>query len=363
MSGLCEGGGFSIFLFAFSVLFQECFRPVAHTCTRVHDERAFGSPARTEGTYLFSGYARQRRSAGHFTAAVVAGRRLPQRDAAGPPPGSDHGHLLLRAGGPARRFPRRVVAVEAEPQQRAGDPREAGEERSEQRGQTAQTCERHEPHDAGEHQHEDAVLELESGDEREQSHASQHEEQPAHHLHLVLLLSPLQEPHDQKIPEVARRRQRHEPTSAALPLLPPQVEGQEEESTSDAEQRADGLGEAREKSPQIPERVTLQAPGGEERERQDDKRADVQGRDPQQFRTEDVFVAKPAHVQQKSPVAVLFERADAALHVAVPEALRAVYTSSAVVVPCFTVQDLSFLPRSHGSTVAPRLPPRKCPLF
>lgn len=235
--------------------------------------------SREQTTYLFPGYARQRGSAGHFTAAIVAGRRLAQRHAAGPSPGSDHGHLLLGGGSPARRFPRRVVSVEAEPQQGAREPGDAGQQRSEQRGQGAQTCEGDEPHDAGEHQDEDAVFEFESGDQREQTHTSQHEQQPAHHLHLVLVLSPLQEAHDQKIPEVTRRRQWQEPAFAALPLFPPEVECQEEESTSYAEQGTDGLGEARQKSPQIPRRVTLQAPGYEERERQDQKRADVEGRD------------------------------------------------------------------------------------
>lgn len=51
---------------------------------------------------------------------------------------------------------------------------------------------------------------------------------------------------------------------------------------------------------------------------------------------------------------VLFQGGDAALHIAVPEALRAVYTSSSAVVPDFAVQDLSFLPGSHGSTECPR---------
>lgn len=127
------------------------------------------------GTYLFSGYTGQRGSAGHFTTAIIAGRRFPQRNATGPSPGSDHGDLFLRGGNPARRFPRRVVAVKAEPQQGARNPRKTGEERSEQCRQTAQTCERDQPHNAGEHQYQNTVLELESGDEREQTHASQHE--------------------------------------------------------------------------------------------------------------------------------------------------------------------------------------------
>lgn len=137
----------------------------------------------------------------------------------------------------------------------------------------------------------------------------------------MLVLSPLQEPQNQKIPEVTRCRQRHEPAFAALLLFPPQVERQKEESTSYAEQGTDGLGEARQESPQIPQRVTLQAPGNEERHREDHEGADVQGRHLEQFRIEDVFVAKPAHVEQKAPVMVLFERGDAALHIAVPEAL------------------------------------------
>lgn len=123
------------------------------------------------------------------------------------------------------------------------------------------------------------MFEFESGDQREQTHTPQHEEQPAHHLHLVLVLSPLQEAQDQKIPEVTRRWQRQQPTSAALLLSPPQVKRQEEERTSYAEQRTDALGEARQKTPQIPKRVTLQAPGNEKGERENDKGADVEDRD------------------------------------------------------------------------------------
>lgn len=137
----------------------------------------------------------------------------------------------------------------------------------------------------------------------------------------MLLLAPLRKAQNQEIPEVTRRRQRHEPTFVALRLLPPQVEREEEERTSYAEERTDGLGEARQKSPQIPQRVTLQAPGDEERDRENDKGADVDGRDLRQSGIENVLVAKPAHVEEKSPVMVLFEGGDAALHVAVPEAL------------------------------------------
>uniref|UniRef100_H3C5I5 Uncharacterized protein n=1 Tax=Tetraodon nigroviridis TaxID=99883 RepID=H3C5I5_TETNG len=195
--------------------------------------------------------------------------------------------------------PRRVVAVEPEPQQGAGEPGQAGEQRPEQRGHAAQTGERNQPNHAGENQYENTVFEFESGDQREQTHTSQHEQQPAHHLHLVLLLSPLQDPQHQKVPE---------------------VEGQEEESTSYAEQRTDGLGEPRQKSPQITERVTLQAPGNEERKRQDRQRADVERGDLQQFGAQNVLLAEAAHVEQEAPLTVLFERGDAALHIAVPEA-------------------------------------------
>lgn len=111
-------------------------------------------------TYLLSGYTGQRRSARHFTTAIIAGRRLPQRHATGPSPRSDHRDLFLRAGNPTRCFPRRVVAVKAEPQQGARNPRKAGKERSEQCGQTAQTCERNKPHNAGKNQYENTVFEF-----------------------------------------------------------------------------------------------------------------------------------------------------------------------------------------------------------
>lgn len=68
------------------------------------------------------------------------------------------------------------------------------------------------------------------------------------------------------------------------------------------------------------ERVTLQAPGNEERKHQDCQRTDIESGDLQQFGAQNVLVAEAAHVKQKSPLTVLFERGDAALHIAVPEA-------------------------------------------
>lgn len=60
-------------------------------------------PMPAQEPYLFSRNAGQRRSPEHLATAIVAGRALSQRHAAGPPPGSDHGHLFVRGTRRARR--------------------------------------------------------------------------------------------------------------------------------------------------------------------------------------------------------------------------------------------------------------------
>lgn len=153
--------------------------------------------------YLFSRYTWQGRSAGHLTTAIITAGRLSQRNTAGPSPGSDDGNFLLRVRNPAGRLPRWVIVIKTKRQQRAGDPRYTRQHRPEGRRQAAEAGEGQQPHQAGEDQDQDAVLKFESGDESKQTHAAQHKQQPAHHLHLLVLLSPLQQAQDHQIPQVA----------------------------------------------------------------------------------------------------------------------------------------------------------------
>lgn len=194
-----------------------------------------------------------------------------------------------------RGVPPWVAVLEAESQEGAGNPCETRREGSQGRGQGVQTGEGNQPHGAGEDQDEDTVSELQSRDQGQQTNAAQDEEQPAHHLHLPIV-PPLQELHDQEIPEEAGRRQRRQPASATFLLLPPQVKRQEEKRAADTEQGTDGLRKAQQ-SPQIQKaKSTLQAPGIKQRGDKDRKCAEIQSRSPQSG-AQQIRIAKSAQVK------------------------------------------------------------------
>ncbi|XP_040844943.1 translation initiation factor IF-2-like [Ochotona curzoniae] len=113
---------------------------------------------------------------------MVTGAALAQRHAAGPPPGSDHRHFVVRGAGQPRmerRCPDRKEVIQPQGQQAASAPDQAGEQRPEDRRQRAQAGDGDPPDAAGEQQHRDAAPEPPRLRERQQAHAAQHQQQPA----------------------------------------------------------------------------------------------------------------------------------------------------------------------------------------
>lgn len=280
--------------------------------------------------YLFPGNARQRRSPEHLATAIVTGGAFSQRHAARPPPGSDHRHFLFRGARRARRrtdSPDVEEVVQGQGQQASRAPDQARQQRPERGRQRPEAGERHPPHQAGEEQHQDAVARADAGGERQQPHAAQHQAQAAGRRRR-LPAQPRPPVPRRQVAQVAAGGQRQQPpgargASARAPLRALQEAGEEEEGTGDAEERAEAERAGAQQRPQ-PGRHGRPALGPRAQQRGQDKggqgaeREACPGAERGRRR---LHVAEAAEVEKEAARGVRPQRAHAALHVTVAQAL------------------------------------------
>lgn len=249
-------------------------------------------------------------------------------------------------------FPDLEEVIQPQGQQAADAPHQAGQQRPEGWRQRPEAGEGHPPDEAGEEQYQDAVLEPPRLRERQQSHAAQHQEQPAGHRRgrvrapgPSVSVPPRPRPPlpHQEVPQVTAGGQRQQPPGAAtaparpgVPLGPGQEAGEEEEGTGDAEEGAEAVRADAQQGPQ---------PGGPDSPALG-PRAEQQGKDkggqgaqrearpgegraaPRLLgggrwrRQQQLHVAEAAEVEEEAARGVLPQGAHAALHVAVPQTLE-----------------------------------------
>lgn len=241
-----------------------------------------------------------------------------------------------------------AVLPATECQQAACHPDRAGQQRSEGWGERVKAGERHQPRQAGEDQDEEAPAQLQGAlQQGQRCHRAQHRQEPAQdHLRLGgglgLLSVPLrgQQPLQRhEVPRVAAHGKRQQPPAgrAAAVLSAPaagQVAGEEKEGTGDAEEGAEAAGQAQQgvqRPGAAPAAPVLLAPGaapavkGQEREDKGGQGAQAEqspgggggggGREQQQ--------------REEALRGVLPQGGRAALHVAVPQALRVAAAAAA----------------------------------
>lgn len=218
--------------------------------------------------------------------------------------------------------------VQAQGQEASRAPDQARQQRPERRRQRPEAGERHPPHQAGEGQHQDAVPQPDAGGERQQPHAAQRQAQAARRRRRRLPAQPRPPLPRREVAQVAAGGQRQQPpgargASARAPLRARQEAGEEEEGTGDAEERAEAERAGAQQRPQ-PGRRGHPALGPRAQQRGQDKggqgaeREACPGAERGRRR---LHVAEAAEVDEEAARRVLPQRAHAALHVAVAQAL------------------------------------------
>lgn len=217
--------------------------------------------------------------------------------------------------------------VQAQGQEASRAPDQARQQRPERRRQRPEAGERHPPHQAGEEQHQDAVPQPDAGGERQQPHAAQRQAQAARRRRR-LPAQPRPPLPRREVTQVAAGGQRQQPpgaggASARAPLRARQEAGEEEEGTGNAKERAEAERAGAQQRPQ-PGRRGHPALGPRAQQRGQDKggqgaeREACPGAERGRRR---LHVAEAAEVDEEAARRVLPQRAHAALHVAVAQAL------------------------------------------